>query len=433
MTRALGLDFGTTNTVLATRDAASGEARPLVFRHAGEAFDALRSALCFWQPPLGKSVRDAVEAGPWAIQRYIDDPGDCRFLQSLKTFAASPHFPGAYVFAQKFQFEDLLDVFLARLRAHADGGLDNPPRRVVAGRPVAWAGASPDPALATARYTRALRGAGFDDIVFVYEPVAAAFHFARRLRGRATILVADFGGGTTDYSIMRFDRTDDAFRAEPLGHGGVGIAGDTFDYRIIDHAILPALGKGGRYRGMGKILELPTSPFASFGRWNQLSILKTSPEFRDLKKTLRACLEPEKIQRFIDIVEDDMGYPLYRAVSAAKARLSSASETALEFAPLGADFRATIRRDDFERWIAGDLARMEWALDGTLRDAGLGAAGIDRVFLTGGTSFVPAVRNIFERRFGAERIESGDELVSIANGLAMIGERDDAEAWAAKD
>jgi hypothetical chaperone protein len=182
---------------------------------------------------------------------------------------------------------------------------------------------------------------------------------------------------------------------------------------------------------MGKTLELPLSPFANFARWNLLSVLKTSSEFRDLKQLERWCEEPEKIARLINLVEDDQGYPLYKAISEAKARLSSESGTDLIFPPLGADFRVRIKRSDFERWIAADLRGMEAALDRVMKDAGIAADWIDKVFLTGGTSFVPAVRRLFEHRFGTERIERGYELLSIANGLAVIGERDDAAQWAA--
>ncbi len=429
MQRALGLDFGTTNTVMALCDA-SGAASPLTFAHGGGRHDALRSALCFWKPPAGGRARDCAEAGPWAIQRHIDDPGECRFLQSLKTFAASPHFQSTYLFAKKYSFEDLLELFFARVRAHAGPALAALPTRLVVGRPVTFAGQAPDAELAMGRYRAALRRFGFDEILFVYEPVAAAFFFARALRQKAKVLVADFGGGTTDFSIMEFDVSGGAVRSRPLGHGGVGIAGDNFDARIIDHVILPHLGRGGSYRSMGKTLELPQSAFSGFSRWNLLSVLKSSPEFKDLQKTLRFCLEPEKIQRFIDLVEEDQGYPLYKAVSAAKARLSRAEETALDFAPLGRDFQANIRRADFNMWIADDLRRIEAALDAALAQAGLRDGAIDKVFLTGGTSFVPAVRDVFTRRFGPERIESGNELLSIANGLAMIGERDDAHCWA---
>ncbi|HMN74377.1 MAG TPA: Hsp70 family protein [Rhodoblastus sp.] len=428
MSRALGFDFGTTNSVLALYD--GDAARPLSFAFEDTKLQALRTALAFWKAPGRK--RPASEIGPWAVQRYLDHPEDSRFMQSLKTFAASPLFAGAYVFAQRFRFEDLLEEFFVRLRAHAGDALPAT-RRLVIGRPVEYAGASPDPALAAERYRAALEQFGFEEILFVYEPVAAAFHFARNLKKSATVLVADFGGGTTDFSILRFEIGADGFRATPLAHGGVGVAGDSFDFHIIDKVVLPHLGKGGKYQGMGKTLDLPVGVFMSFARWNMLSVLKSSDEFRDLKNMLKVCLEPAKIERMIELVEEDQGYPLYKAVSEAKMRLSRAEETDFAFAPLGRDFRVTIRRANFESWIAGDLARIEAALGDTLASAALREEKIDRVFLTGGTSFVPAVRAIFDRRFGAAKIESGDELLSIASGLALIGERDDAKVWATAD
>ncbi len=109
--------------------------------------------------------------------------------------------------------------------------------------------------------------------------------------------------------------------------------------------------------------------------------------------------------------------------------LSAADEAAFDFGPLGKGGHRTIRRADFESWIADDLARIEGALDDVLEKTNTAPAGIDKVFLTGGTSFVPAVRRIFTERFDHERIETGGELLSIAHGLALIGERDDIAQW----
>jgi hypothetical chaperone protein len=430
MSGALGLDFGTTNTVLAGVGL-DGNAKPIAFRVDNDNLDTLRTALCYWQKSDDRSGGLNVEAGSYAIRQFIDHPGECRFIQSFKTFAASHHFQGTYIYGKRYQFENLLEAFFARIRAYAGVELATLPKRLVVGRPVTFAGAQPDAELALRRYDTALRRFGFSEIIYVYEPVAAAFFFARNLTHSTTVLVADFGGGTTDYSIMRFEVSHGSLTARPLGHGGIGIAGDHFDFRIIDNVILPRLGKGSHYRQMGKTLELPLSPFVNFARWNLLSVLKTSSEFRDLKQLERWCTEPEKIARLINLVEDDQGYPLYKAISEAKARLSSEESTDLVFPALGPDFRVNIKRGDFERWIAADLRGMDAALDHVMKNAGIGIDGIDKVFLTGGTSFVPSVRRLFERRFGTERIERGYELLSIANGLAVIGERDDAAQWAA--
>ncbi|MGO7030426.1 Hsp70 family protein [Rhizobium ruizarguesonis] len=427
MAQALGFDFGTTNTVLAMAD--GGATRSMAFTSTEGTADSMRTALSFMKDAqLGASALK-VEAGHAAIRQFIDNPGECRFLQSIKTFAASALFQGTLIFAKRHNFEDLMEVFVRRLRNYAGDNWPSDVSRIVTGRPVHFAGASPDPALATERYNEALSRFGFPEIHYVYEPVAAAFYFAQNLKRDATVLVADFGGGTTDYSLIRFETVAGKLTATPIGHSGVGVAGDHFDYRMIDNIVAPLIGKGSHFKSFDKILEVPSNYYSSFGRWNQLSIFKTTREFEDLKKLVRTSLEPEKLEIFIDLIDHDEGYPLYQAVSATKMALSASEEAPFDFAPLGRGGHRSIKRSDFEGWIAEDLARIEGALDDVLDKTETKPAEIDKVFLTGGTSFVPAVRRIFTERFERDRIESGGELLSIAHGLALIGERDDIAQW----
>ncbi|MBB4114214.1 putative chaperone protein [Rhizobium sp. BK226] len=427
MAQALGFDFGTTNTVLALAD--GGATRSMAFTSTAGTADSMRTALSFMKDAqLGASALK-VEAGHAAIRQFIDNPGECRFLQSIKTFAASALFQGTLIFAKRHNFEDLMEVFVRRLRNYAGDNWPSDVSRIVTGRPVHFAGASPDPALATERYNEALSRFGFPEIHYVYEPVAAAFYFAQNLKQDATVLVADFGGGTTDYSLIRFETVAGRLTATPIGHSGVGVAGDHFDYRMIDNIVAPLIGKGSHFKSFDKILEVPSNYYSSFGRWNQLSIFKTTREFEDLKKLVRTSLEPEKLEIFIDLIDHDEGYPLYQAVSATKMALSASEEAPFDFAPLGRGGRRSIKRSDFEGWIAEDLARIEGALDDVLEKTETKPSEIDKVFLTGGTSFVPAVRRIFTERFERDRIESGGELLSIAHGLALIGERDDIGQW----
>ncbi|MBY3595691.1 Hsp70 family protein [Rhizobium bangladeshense] len=427
MAQALGFDFGTTNTVLAMAD--GGATRSMAFTSAAGTADSMRTALSFMKDGQLGAAALKVEAGHAAIRQFIDNPGECRFLQSIKTFAASALFQGTLIFAKRHNFEDLMEIFVRRLRSYAGDSWPSHVSRIVTGRPVHFAGASPDPALATERYNEALSRFGFPEIHYVYEPVAAAFYFAQNLKQDATVLVADFGGGTTDYSLIRFETVAGRLTATPIGHSGVGVAGDHFDYRMIDNIVAPLIGKGSHFKSFDKILEVPSNYYSSFGRWNQLSIFKTTREFEDLKKLVRTSLEPEKLEIFIDLIDHDEGYPLYQAVSATKMALSAADEAPFDFVPLGRSGHRSIKRRDFESWIAEDLARIEGALDEVLDKTETKPADIDKVFLTGGTSFVPAVRRIFTERFERDRIESGGELLSIAHGLALIGERDDIAQW----
>jgi hypothetical chaperone protein len=264
----------------------------------------------------------------------------------------------------------------------------------------------------------------------VYEPVGAAFFFARQLDNDATVLVADFGGGTSDFSVMRFRRTGGRLRAEPLGHAGIGIAGDAFDYRIVDHLVSPRLGKGGRYRSMGKILAIPNHYYANLARWNQLAMMKGSGDLKELQELARVALDPDPLRQFIEIIEYDLGFALYRAVSAAKIALSDRTEAEFHFQAGDIDIGATITRTEFESWIAADVDRIGETVDEALRRAGTAPSDVERVFLTGGTSFVPAIRRLFVDRFGTERLTSADQFESIAYGLAFIGQTEDPQRWA---
>ena len=425
MTLSIGLDFGTTNSV-ATMINADGQAEAVHFTHNDAAFDAFRSVLCFWKDHE-EAGPTHIEAGPWAIDQFVELAGDCRFIQSFKTFAASPLFTDTLIYTKRLKFEDLLSGFLRRVRAHADVEF---PKRVVIGRPVKFAGGAPDEALARTRYEAALHAVGFEEIHHVYEPVAAAYFFAQRLKADATILVADFGGGTSDFSVVRFSVGKSGLDYKPLAHAGVGVAGDAFDYRIIDQVVARAFGKGSEYKSWDKILPVPNGYFSKFSRWNELSIMRHSRDYRDLQQLVRSSLDPDRIRAFIAFLDADAGYAMNRAVSAAKMQLSQADEGTLSLHVAGVDIERRIKRTDFEKWIAPELEEIGACVDRALLEAGLQENAIDRVFLTGGSSVGPAVRAQFESRFGPAKIETGDQLVSIAYGLSLIAREPDISRWA---
>ena len=250
------------------------------------------------------------------------------------------------------------------------------------------------------------------------------------------MLVADFGCGTSDFSIIRFEPEDGQLKSIPLAHSGVAVAGDVFDYRILEHAILPQLGHRAQFKSIDKILEVPTHFHHRFAQWNQLALMKSPSVLRDLREYLRYAIERDGLAKFITIIENDLGYPLYKAVADAKTALSSSATARLAFRAegLGYDLAldATIERAAFDQWIADDLQKIEDAVDEALGEAKLDATEIDRVFLTGGTSFVPAVRAIFDQRFDPKKIETGDQLESIAYGLALIAGSANPAAWQSK-
>ena len=426
-TEALGLDFGTTNTVasLATPD---GTAQLVHLGSGATASAVFRSALCFWEDERAwQGV--AHEAGPWAIEEYLQSPLDCRFIQSFKSVAASPLFERAMIYNRPYRFEELGGIFLKHLISHANGALDAPPARVIVGRPVEYAGARADAQLARQRYDLMFEALG-TEILYVYEPLGAAHSYATRLDQPATILVADFGGGTTDFSVVTIAEPGAPRRCVPLASAGIAIAGDQFDYRIVDHLVLPLPGKGSQYRSFGKILDIPGGHFSDFGNWSRLAMMRNRRTLDELRRLQRDALSPDQIGRMIALIENEQGFALYDAVGTLKRALSQAETASFAFSGGGVEIEAEVDRHQFEQWIAADLLRIEAAMDKALAQAGVAPSAIDRVFLTGGSSLIPAIRAVFERRFGADRIATGDELTSIAHGLALIGMDDDPGQWA---
>lgn len=426
---AIGIDFGTTNSVVARADG-KGTADLVSFAAPDGPSNVFRSALCFWQDEDARGGL-AHEAGPWAIAEFLEFPQGSRFLQSFKSVAANPNFEHASVFEARIRFEELGQIFLSHLRAHGGNALDDLPERIVVGRPVRYVGARPDPALARTRYDAMFEALG-RPVHYVYEPLGAAYSFASRLSRPATLLVADFGGGTSDFSIVRV-APDAAQRCVPLGAAGIGIAGDRFDYRIMDHLVLPLLGKGGRYRSFDKVLEIPAGHFTDFGDWSRLALMRNRRTLDELARLKRAALDPAAIGRMIAVVEHELGHGLYEAVGKLKRALSTEDHADFHFESTDFSINIEVVRADFERWIAADLARIAETVDGALAAAHLTPGDIDQVFLTGGSSLIPAVRRLFAERFGESRLAGGEELTSIAHGLALIGGAPDIADWIAPE
>lgn len=420
----LGLDFGTTNSVAAiARDGISD----LLELDGPDGPDAaFRSALCFWEDDTATGgVANA--AGPWAIAEYLEYPQGSRFLQSFKSVAANPSFEHATIFERRFRFEDLGQTFLARMAERAGGMLDQA-TRIVVGRPVEYAGHRPDAALARQRYDLMFAKLGAE-LHYVYEPLGAAYSYAARISEPATILVADFGGGTSDFSVVRIEAPGAARRCVPLGHAGVGIAGDRFDARIVEQLVMPLLGEGGSYRSFDKILEIPRGYFADFADWSRLALMRNRRTIAELEKLKKSALDPDAIGRMIAVIEEELGFQLHEAVGKVKRDLSASPHAQFQFTGGGLSIEAEVSRTDFETWIATDIARIEAAVDQLLQDVAITPDAIDRVFLTGGSSLTPRVRRMFTDRFGEDRIATGGELTSIAHGLALIGQQDDLAAW----
>jgi len=419
----IGIDFGTTNSSIARADA-SGEIDVVQFPSADGFTDAYRSLLYLEQVTEGGFKTVKSWSGPEGIEHYLIAANKGRLIQSLKSFLSSHSLRSTEVFGRRRTLEDLIARILRDLREKAEQHFGAKVRSAVVGRPVRFVGAGKDGdnEFAEGRLREAFRIAGFETVQFEMEPVAAAHHYESTLVKDELILIGDFGGGTSDFSLVRVGPGVLRRGRNPkdlLGNAGVGLAGDAFDSKIIRHLVSPALGAGTEMRSMDKILPVPGWVYAKLEHWHHLSFLKAKETVTMLNSVRGHAFEPDRIEALIHLIEEDLGYQLHRAVQKVKCNLSEHETARFRFIDADVDLDAAVRRADFETWIQDELAQIEGCVDSLLAGSGVNPKDVDRVFLTGGTSFVPAVRKIFSSRFGSGKIQTGNEFTSVARGLAL--------------
>jgi hypothetical chaperone protein len=413
----VGIDFGTTNSSIARCVDCSSTVELVRFPFLGGTTESYRSLLYLEQVRQQGRNKLVSWTGPAGIEHYLSRETPGRLIQSLKSFLTSRTLQSTEVFGRRLKIEDLIARILRDLREKAERQFGSPITSAVAGRPVNFVGAESedDNLYAENRLRNAYQLAGFETVQFEMEPVAAAHYYASTLQRDELILIGDFGGGTSDFSLIRVGPT----ARELLGNAGVGIAGDAFDARIVRNLVSPQLGAGTQMRSMNKILPVPNWVYAKLERWHHLSFLKAKDTMNMLASVKAQALEPGKIEALIYLVNEDLGYHLHQAVQKTKCDLSIHTAAPFRLSDGFLDLDAIAERSSFETWVAGEVAAIERCVDALLKQAGVQTASVNMVFLTGGSSFVPIVRRIFERRFGLDRIRTGSEFTSVAQGLAL--------------
>ncbi|WP_353067353.1 Hsp70 family protein [Tunturibacter psychrotolerans] len=431
---ALGIDFGTTNSSIASARG-DGMVELASFPTAAAATESFRSVLYLEQHKHSGRTQIKGFTGPQAIEHYLHAEHKGRLIQSLKSYLTSRTLTGTEVFGRRYTIEDLISRILSDLRLSAERQFGHPVRQATVGRPVRFVGADSveDDDFAVQRLRQAFLHAGFESVEFEMEPIAAAYAYESTLDHDELILIGDFGGGTSDFSLLHVGpgvRARGRTAKDLLGNSGLGLAGDSFDARIVRKLVSPALGSDSFERSYAQAPDrpasiIPAAPawiYANLERWHYLSFLKTRNVAEILKSARARAQEPEKIEALINLIEEDLGYQLHQAVQRLKVDLSNHETAKFRFRDGSMDLVATVERTEFEGWIAEDLQSIERCVDTLLATSNISTREVDRVFLTGGTSFVPAVRRIFESRFTSSRVRTGNEFTSVARGLALRAE-----------
>lgn len=364
-------------------------------------------------------VREAVRARATV---EVNAPG--RLFQSVKTSLRHVSFKNTEVFGVRYQLEELVAMVLEPIKAAIDEAAGEDVDTVVMGRPVRFSEHEQENAVAERRLEVAAGLAGFKNVVFFFEPVAACVEYAANAEADQKLMVVDIGGGTCDVCIMHFGSAQGAgarlAESEILSVSGVPVAGDAIDREMIRAKIFPLLGSRARY-GPSK-LPMPQYLFSAIADWQTLYKLNTEETINWLTASAASSTQPEALRALRHLIQRNLGYPLTREAEAAKRRLSGIDETRIEFIrpPIHIDER--IERQEFAHIIEYELEKMRDCLSEAEQMAGVKPEELDMVLTTGGTSLVPAIRHMLEARYSPERLHARDTFTSVATGLATVSQ-----------
>lgn len=410
MTLACGIDFGTSNSSVGVCDADGPRLLPIQ-----RGATSVPTALFF-------SFDDnSTTFGHEALERYfVREPG--RYLRAIKSVLGTKLFEETTQTRHKrHSFGEIIAAFLRFMRSAAGQNLGAPPTSVVLGRPAFFVDDDPRADAAAERQLEAAaRVAGFERIAFQFEPIAAALDYEQSVNAEEVALVADIGGGTSDFSVVRVSperaRSSDR-RQDILGFTGVHIGGTDFDRQLGLARVMPALGLRSPLRRKG--LDAPSWYFFDLATWHRIGFLYDPKVLTEVRGVLREAQEPKKIERLLRVLEQRKGHELLAAVEAAKIELSHADRATLDLDNSMADISVEISRAELETAVADSLQRIRSRIGDVLRMAGLTPDQVSAAFLTGGATRMPSVRNCIAAAVPTARLIEGDALGSVATGLAL--------------
>lgn len=417
---AIGIDFGTTNTVVAYAGATGVTVQK--FQSQNNLVTNFNSVIFF---PEDVSMGDIAVAGPAAMEAYFNHDACGRLLQSLKSFLTSS-FESTRIGAKRYTLEDLIALIFRGVLNEIPSELIGDDESIVIGRPVEFVNAesAEENRRAEERLRTACALAGLTSVSFEYEPVAAAFSYEQGLKEDQLLLVGDFGGGTSDFTLIKVGPSASKLSKTEriLGTSGIGVAGDAFDATIVKNKVVQHLGSGGRYNAQNGItLQIPHWIYSHVSNWHQLAMLKDAKNIKLLHELslLTKGNAKQGIEWLMVLIRENLTYFLYQNVADTKARLSSSESAQFKFVRSPINIVELVERASFESWIIEPLIKIQHCVEEVLKQGGVTHADVNKVFLTGGSAFVPAVRRIFSSIFGSEKIAGGNEFTSVAAGLAL--------------
>ena len=411
-----GIDFGTTNSALAVYNEETKEIVDTII---------IPSLIYFYHQPDAASDKNYV-VGEEAITAYLNDGMKGRFIKSVKQILSRSSFTETRIHNKRYNASDLVAIILEELKERADTLTGHDCRKAVIGRPVFFDDDDvKKDTLAQTRLSKAAELAGFSNVRFQFEPIGAAFAYEKTLAKKENVLVADLGGGTTDFTYLMLDpqKTGSKDRKnDMMATGGIYIGGDSFDSAFMWEKGTPYFGKYTQYEATpGKVLTVPKSLFANICSWEQMNFFNGPRIKKDIEDYYYYSGNDRKFKNLITLIDNNLGYSVFQSIEKTKVTLTNADSTAFSYHNMDIDIEEEITLPVYEQIIAKDVERIENYLNEFMIQNHINAENIDSLFLTGGTSMVGSIQTLFKNKFPNVKLNSGDNFKSVAKGLAYSG------------
>lgn len=414
-----GLDFGTSNSLCTVEN--EDEEDGVRYIAFDEKHSSVPSAVFY---PDGKLINPLF--GRDALDCYLDG-NEGRLLRSFKRLLGTKYFPSGTMLTSrnKLKFQDLFVSFIRHVKDAAEKQVGQEIEEVVFGRPVKFSSLETAHKSGENDLVKVASSIGFKHVEFQFEPIASAFTHERRLRNEKLAIVADIGGGTSDFSVLRLgperknavDRSDDI-----LANSGIAIGGTDFDSLISLRQVMPAFGYLTKY-GM-KELNVPNTPYIVASDWNKIAVeLYLRRTYLVIKNVMTEAKEPHKLERFLTLMDDHKGHHILKLVEEAKIELSENATTYISPDFIEENLQIPIDRATFDLSLASKITSLQHTIQEALVDAHLKPASIELIIMTGGASAVPIIQNTFLDMFPNAELSAENKMGSVCEGLLYDARR----------
>jgi hypothetical chaperone protein len=411
-----GIDFGTTNSALAIFD-----------REKNEIVNTIIVPSLIYFPSIASSANDErYVIGENAIASYLEDNMKGRFIKSIKQILSRSSFIETRIQNKRYNASDLVALILKDLKRTADNFIGEECDTAIIGRPVFFDDDDTQKdTLAQTRLNKAALIAGFSNVRFQFEPIGAAFAYERTLKQKENVLVADLGGGTTDFTYLTLnpDKINAKNRKEDMmATGGIYIGGDSFDSAFMWEKGTPHFGKNTIFEATpGKPLLVPKSLYANICTWDKMNFFNGLRIKREIDDYYYYSGKNPLFKNLITLIDNNLGYSVFQSIEKTKIILTNQNKALFNYQNLDISINEEISISDYDNIISKEIARISEYLDLFLTQNNIETTAIDSLFLTGGSSLVPAVQALFSNKFKGVKLNTADNFTSVAKGLAYSG------------